>query len=74
MAGNHRKPTGESTRALRSATGGKKEPTTPYERFLRNLTSCHRLHRSAEQFRILESLRQRIEKVEWDKFQRGEYN
>ena len=36
--------------------------------------SCHRLHRSAEQFHILEMLRQRIEKVEWAKIQRGEGN
>ena len=35
---------------------------------------CQRLHRSAEQFRILETLRQRIEKVEWAKIQRGEGN
>ena len=37
-------------------------------------TGCERLHRSAEQFRILESLRQRIERVEWAKIQRGEGN
>ena len=37
-------------------------------------TDCHRLHRSAEQFKILEMLRQRIEKVEWAKIQRGEGN
>jgi hypothetical protein len=37
-------------------------------------TGCERLHRSAEQFRILESLRQRIEKAEWAKIQRGEGN
>ena len=155
MAKDHRKPTCESKRALRSATGGKKEPTTAQERheraiakkcrFLLTLTcrelfdrehdrkdlacceclntryrlpgarakgrwttkelkgllvgycagrgyskekvlpfmvdkagtrntSCSRLHRSAEQFKILEMLRQRIEKVEWAKIQRGEGN
>ena len=36
--------------------------------------SCHRLIRSAEQFCILEFLRQRIERVEWAKIQRGEGN
>lgn len=36
--------------------------------------SCARLHRSAEQFHILEMLRQRIEKAEWAKIQRGEGN
>ena len=37
-------------------------------------TACERLHRSAEQYAILESLRQRIEKAEWAKIQRGEGN
>ena len=37
-------------------------------------SSCHRLIRSAEQFCILEFLRQRIERVEWAKIQRGEGN
>ena len=36
--------------------------------------SCERLHQSREQFRVLESLRQRIERVEWAKIQRGEGN
>ena len=36
--------------------------------------SCARLHRSAEEFAILESLRKRIEKAEWAKIQRGEGN
>ena len=37
-------------------------------------TSCNRLEQSRKQFAILESIRQRIEKVEWAKIQRGEGN
>ena len=56
--------------------GYSKEKVLPFmedKAGMRN-TCCRRLERSAEQFRILESLRQRIEKLEWAKIQRGEYN
>ncbi len=55
--------------------GGRAEVLPPLEdkAGTRN-TSCKRLHRSAEQFAILESLRQRTEMVYWQKVQRGEGN
>ena len=59
-----------------ACTGYSREKVLPFmvdKAGTRN-TGCERLHRSAEQFRILESLRQRIEKAEWAKIQRGEGN